>query len=109
MADIDLGNINTVDLLQELTRRGGHLEALADAGLLCVKKAEDYNAGVVTRDSYFPHGLVSYSQMIHTKSQRLISLCGKTTTENFESARDTCLDLVNYAGFCADWLKRTKK
>lgn len=109
MSGVDLSNINTVDLLQELTRRGGHLEALAEAGLLCVKKAEDYNAGMVSRDSYFPFGLQSYAQMIHTKSQRLISLCGKTTTENFESARDTCLDLVNYAGFCADWLKRTKK
>lgn len=109
MAGVDLSNVNTVDLLQELTRRGGHLEALAEAGMLCVKKAEDYNAGTVSRDSYFPFGLPSYAQMIHTKSQRLISLCGKTTGENFEPARDTCLDLINYAGFCADWLKRSGK
>jgi len=109
MAGVDLSNVNTVDLLKALTLRGGHLEALAEAALLCVKKAEDYNAGTVNRDSYFPFGLQSYAQMLHTKSQRLISLCGKAESENFESARDTCLDLINYAGFAADWLKRTKK
>ena len=112
---MDIGEATVADLLLELSLRGGHPGALGEAGMLCLKKSEDYNRGMghadpvaVNRDAYFPFGLTSYTQMLHTKTQRLVSLCQADAT-NFESARDTCLDLINYAGFCADWLQRSTK
>lgn len=100
-------------LLSELVKRGGTLRACAEAQLLCLRKSQDYNqtggnAGTfnASRDDYFPFGLSSYAQMIHTKSQRLISLAKKGKASNFESAMDTALDLINYASFLADWLDR---
>jgi hypothetical protein len=96
-------------LLMVLNTRGGHPGALAEAALLCVKKSQDYNNAVsqldihkVDRSGYFPFGTVSYAQMLHTKSQRFNSLVQKELVggqANFEGLRDTCLDLINYAGF----------
>jgi hypothetical protein len=103
-------------MLEELKARGGHPGALAEAALLCARKSQDYNRGAanegdihsVDRDLYFPLGLASFAQMLHTKSQRLLSLAQNPDAPvAFESARDTCLDLINYAGFCAEWLTRT--
>lgn len=71
-------------------------KACVNALMLLSKKAEDYNTGVERKD-YFPFGLTSYSHMIHTKSLRLVSLCKSDKDPNFESARDTLLDLINYA------------
>lgn len=102
-------------LLDSLGRRGGTLKACAEAQLLVLKKSADYNntgdksvahTFQAKRDDYFPFGLKSYAQMIHTKSQRLLSLAIKDSGTNFESARDTMLDLINYASFGADWLNR---
>ncbi len=110
-----LEQFSSEELLGELARRGGPLKACAEAQLLCLRKSQDYNntggnAGTfnASRDDYFPFGLASYAQMIHTKSQRLISLAKKDSdaTASFESARDTALDLINYASFLADWLDR---
>lgn len=114
-----LSSFSSEDLMLELQRRGGTLKACADAQLLVLKKSADYNQTGGTavahtfdakRDDYFPFGLVSYAQMIHTKSQRLISLAIKEGMHgqgsNFESARDTLLDLINYGSFGADWLER---
>lgn len=110
-----LEQFSSEELLSELAKRGGTLKACAEAQLLCLRKSQDYNqtggnAGTfnASRDDYFPFGLSSYAQMIHTKSQRLISLAKKPSEEaNFESCRDTALDLINYASFLADWLART--
>lgn len=88
-----------------LTARGGSLAAIADAVRLVTQKDEDYNTGI-RRDDYFPLGLQSYAQMIHVKALRLVVLALTPRPLNFESARDTCLDLINYASFCADWLGR---
>lgn len=109
-----LEQFSSGELLSELAKRGGTLRACAEAQLLCLRKSQDYNqtggnAGTfnASRDDYFPFGLSSYAQMIHTKSQRLISLAKKgDVAANFESARDTALDLINYASFLADWLER---
>jgi hypothetical protein len=99
---------STEDLFQEIASRGGHPAALANAALLCIKKSRDYNHGVdldphtVDRTGYFPFGVVSYAQMIHTKSQRFNSLAQKEldgSDVNFEGLTDTALDLINYAGF----------
>ena len=71
-------------------------DTCVEALKLLSKKAQDYNTGV-DRSDYFPFGLTSYSHMIHTKSLRLVSLCKSNKNPNFESARDTLLDLINYA------------
>lgn len=98
----------TKQLLKELEKRGGHPGAVASAVLLCVKKSEDYNHGkgedphFVDRSNYFPFGLASYAHMIHTKSQRFVTLVQKQQSGkevNFEGLRDTALDIINYAGF----------
>lgn len=105
----DLSSVSSKDLLSELSSRGGHPGALADAALLCLKKSEDYNGTEesqdphkVDRSPYFPFGDVSYAQMLHTKAQRFNSLIingmrGKSV--NFEGLVDTALDIINYAGF----------
>jgi hypothetical protein len=92
-------------LVDGLTSHGGSLAAVADAVRLVTKKDEDYNTGI-RRDDYFPLGLQSYAQMVHVKALRLVVLALTPRPLNFESARDTCLDLINYASFCADWLDR---
>ena len=93
------------DLFEALRIHDGAARALADAGMLCIKKAEDYNTGF-ERDQYFPLGLASYATILHMKTQRLLSLCQKQGEPNFESVRDTALDLINYASFLADWAER---
>lgn len=103
----NLQQIPSEQLLAELSFRGGHPGALADAALLCIKKSQDYNPGQndphkVDRTAYFPFGATSYAQMLHTKSQRFNSLVQKQQAAiqpNFESLRDTALDIINYAGF----------
>lgn len=104
-----IASARSEDLLRELARRGGHPGALAEAALLCVRKSQDYNGEqshvdmhAVDRTNYFPLGVASYAQMLHTKSQRFVSLARKELegkTPNFEGLRDTALDLINYAGF----------
>lgn len=104
----NLQAVPTADLLTELSRRGGHPGALADAALLCVRKSQDYNHGQVAdphtidRTAYFPFGAVSYAQMIHTKAERFTSITKKNMSggkSNFEGLHDTALDIINYAGF----------
>lgn len=72
---------------------------------LSIKKSKDYNKGnsmPVSRANYFPFGLLSYAQMLHTKSQRLNSLAQQDTIPNNESVRDTLLDMINYATFAVE-------
>ena len=72
---------------------------------IAIKKSEDYNNGngqPASRAQYFPFGLLSYAQMLHTKSQRLNSLAQQDKTPNNESIRDTLLDMINYAAFAVE-------
>lgn len=104
-----LEDFTSVQLLEELSRRGGHPGVLADAELLCIRKSLDYNQDQrdidphnIDRTSYFPFGAISYAQMLHTKSSRFNSLVlaiidGREP--NFEGLHDTALDIINYAGF----------
>ena len=72
---------------------------------LAIKKSKDYNNGNGTpasRANYFPFGLLSYAQMLHTKSQRLNSLAQQDEFPNNESIRDTLLDMINYAAFAIE-------
>lgn len=72
---------------------------------IAIKKSQDYNNGngqPISRANYFPFGLLSYAQMLHTKSQRLNSLAQQDKSPNNESVRDTLLDMINYATFAVE-------
>ena len=72
---------------------------------IAIKKSQDYNNGngqPTSRAVYFPFGLLSYAQMLHTKSQRLNSLAQQDKAPNNESVRDTLLDMINYAAFAIE-------
>ena len=102
-----LSHISTKELVEELSKRAGPVKHLAEAAKIQLKKSEDYNQGQNSVRSYFPFGLISYAQMIHTKSQRLNSLAvsDRQNNPNFESVKDTSLDMINYCSFLADYLE----
>ena len=94
------GELKTEDLLNELKSRGGVLAALAEAGLLYLKKSADYNGDGIDSSEYFPFGALSYAQMLHVKATRFNALARKDFAGgdvNFEGQRDTALDIINYA------------
>lgn len=105
--------LSSRNLLAIIAERGGALKALAEAGMIALKKGEDYNntgkAPGEERDVYFPLGLPSYAQMIHVKATRLVSFAAAPRDAKHESVRDTALDIINYASFLADWLERQIK
>ena len=83
-----------------------YLALLEPAMQLVVKKHEDYNTGISLHD-YFPFADKSYIQMLHIKVLRLRALEGKTA--NFEGAKDTLLDLINYSIFYLQYLEGKQK
>lgn len=72
---------------------------LQDIAELRAKKAQDYNGGNVKLEDYFPFGQLSYTQMIHVKALRLVSLTEQEGGPNFEGIADTLKDIINYATF----------
>jgi hypothetical protein len=73
---------------------------------IVVKKHEDYGNDDIGLHSYFPLGLPSYAQMLHVKTQRLVSFARDEREPNFESVKDNLLDLINYAVFTLDYLEQ---
>ncbi len=103
-----LEQISDASLLRVLADRRSAAGAFGRAGVLVADKNEDYNA-FIPRDAYFPMGLVSYAQMLHTKSLRVVSMAMhevKQRNPKFESAVDSVRDLLNYASFCEWYLVR---
>lgn len=88
--------------------RSKYLELINPAIVLVQKKHQDYNKGLEL-EQYFPFGDASYVQMLHVKQCRLLSLVSTNTTENFESKKDTILDLINYAVFYLAYLNNLEK
>ena len=84
--------------------RQKYLELINPAIVLVTKKHEDYNKGLALED-YFPFGDASYVQMIHVKQCRLLSLVRTESKENFESKKDSVLDLINYCVFYLAYLE----
>lgn len=76
-----------------------YLKIINPAMELVVKKHQDYGNDLLGLKSYFPFGAKSYVQMIHVKTQRLVSLTKSERTPNYESMRDTVHDLINYSVF----------
>lgn len=88
--------------------RARYLELIGPAIVLVLKKHQDYSKGLEL-EQYFPFGDASYVQMLHVKQCRLLSLVSTNTTENFESKKDTVLDLINYAVFYLAYLDNLEK
>ena len=77
--------------------------AFIEAGLLRIAK-RDYGSIA----DYFPYGDMSYMQMIHVKTKRLVHLADQARMgiePNFESIEDNLLDLLNYASYYWEWKK----
>ena len=90
--------------------RAKYLSLINPAIVLVVKKSQDYdNGGADDLHEYFPFDDKSYVQMLHMKAKRLVSLTKQTAPPNFESAKDSVLDLINYAVFYLDYLDRKDK
>lgn len=106
----DLLKLMLADAERKITELEDELEAIPgpmrEASRLLVRKAHDYNRDNpdLSKRNYHPFGHLSYLQMLHTKLERLKSVAGQEET-NFESARDSALDLINYATFYAAWLE----
>jgi len=81
---------------ERIVRR--HSEVLEEIKELFDRKNRDYNGGV-NLESYFPFGLKSYAQMIHVKSQRVVSLASSGVAPTNESVMDSLKDVINYAVF----------
>ena len=83
-----------------------YLKLIAPAMAMVEKKGQDYNnGGREDLHKYFPFGMKSYAQMIHVKSMRFVSLAKQDGTPNFESRKDTLLDMINYCVFALDALE----
>jgi hypothetical protein len=83
-----------------------YLELIEPALQIVVKKHEDYGNEVLGLKTYFPFGLTSYAQMLHVKSQRLVSLAKTGQQPNYESLEDTVKDMINYAVFLLDAINK---
>lgn len=86
--------------------RQQYLELITPAMEVVVKKHQDYGNDVLGLESYFPFGSLSYVQMLHVKTQRLVGLTRTGANPNFESMKDTLHDLINYAVFMLDHLEK---
>lgn len=87
-----------------------YLGLIDEAMNLVTAKQQDYQsaASTITLADYFPFGHKSYIQMLHTKVTRLRSLAESVDageTPNFESIKDSVLDLINYAVFYLKYLQ----
>ena len=57
---------------------------------------------------YFPYGDMSFAQMIHVKTKRLVHLADQARMgiePTNESIEDNLLDLINYASYYYEWRK----
>lgn len=103
-----LANSSAEVLWRELERRGGLDAAYAAGALLAAEKSKDYN-GDRSRDEYFPFGALSYAQMLHVKTLRVVSIARKQAAggkPTFEGLADSMLDLMNYAAFGVERMRR---
>lgn len=82
---------------------------LRDCITLQIKKGNDYQnpRSSVKQADYYPSGCKTISEIIHAKSLRIRSLLealerDRYSSANFESVKDSAMDLINYASFlCA--------
>lgn len=78
-------------------------KVLEEAHDVFKKKAEDYDS-VVGLFSYFPFGHASFLHELNKKLLRVQNIIRSQATPNFESIRDSLIDMINYAVFYVIWL-----
>lgn len=78
---------------------------------LMSKKSRDYNSvhSNIAAADYYPFGIESIYQMLHTKMLRIRSvmeIVKSGANQNFESLEDSLKDLMVYASFGVEWLRK---
>lgn len=86
-------------------------DILQEALLIQDKKARDYQNGVsdVQQADYYPRGCRTIHEIMHGKMLRMKSILDTAESSgeyepNFESLRDSAIDLINYASFFAAYI-----
>ena len=86
------------------------VKILEECSELQQKKSKDYqnpNSSIVQSD-YYPRGVLSIMDVIHTKYLRAVSLVEAAEFNekpNFESLEDTFKDMIHYCSFAAAWCR----
>lgn len=83
------------------------IEIMQEAIALKQRKSQDYQGGMWSEEDYFPFGHKSYLHMIHTKYLRIRSVA-EQEDQNFESLEDSLIDMINYCGMYAAWLRNNE-
>lgn len=92
-------------------KTSGPLESLKLAAEILIKKSADYqnDKSRVRQADYYPRGVMSIMDIIHTKYLRATSLLEKAEQDggepNFESIEDTFIDMCNYCAIAAAWCR----
>jgi hypothetical protein len=101
--------LSTIEIVKDDEREA--VKVLRECISLMIKKSEDYNSGSggTLPIDYYPFGMISLYQMLHTKLMRVKSvmenaLTGKST--NFESIEDSLKDLMIYSSFAVEFNRR---
>ena len=70
------------------------------------KKSRDYQntKSRIKQLDYYPQGVLSIMNMIHTKTTRLWSLLESKDNPNYESLEDNAKDLINYTAFLIKYI-----
>ncbi len=85
---------------------------LLECAVLLNRKGQDYGNQDHTKERYHPLGHHSYIQMMHNKMTRIRHTALELKpgqTLNFDSVKDSVLDLINYAAFYGAWLEELEK
>jgi len=88
------------------------LKVLQECAEIQAKKSNDYqnpNSRIVQAD-YYPRGVMSIMELIHTKTIRLWSVLEAMENDpnyepNFESVEDSFKDLINYSSFAVAYCR----
>jgi hypothetical protein len=86
------------------------VRVLSECAELQLKKSEDYQNpnSTVTQAMYYPNGVVTILDTLHSKYLRAKSLTEAAQaghSPNFESLEDTFKDIINYASFAAAYCR----
>lgn len=94
-------------MTKEYSRQSANI--LLEAADIQEKKGNDYNnaASRVTQADYYPNGVYSILDICQAKILRMYSVLDTMQaggSPNFESIRDSAIDLINYASFVAAYM-----
>lgn len=78
--------------------------AIRSATAILAQRSVDYDGAFI--DDYMPFGILSYVQMLHLKTMRLVSICRNQMGKDPDLSRhkDSLIDLLNYTLFAIAYL-----